>query len=94
LIGFEKFYSRFLQSEFGEEKIITLKSNNDFATLLRLYDSCGLLQLHWRENRGFMLADKITANSNTSITIGGFLKGNCINSNQIAHLTGFDDYLI
>jgi hypothetical protein len=41
-----------------------------------------------------MLADKITANSNTSITIGGFLKGNCINSNQIAHLTGFDDYLI
>jgi len=73
---------------------MTLRSNNDLVTLLRVYDSCGLLQQHWRDNRGFILGDRVTANSNTSFTIGGFLKGNCINSNQVAHLTGFDDYLI
>lgn len=26
--------------------------------------------------------------------VSGFLKGNCINSNQLVHITGFDDYQI
>lgn len=27
-----------------------------------------------------------------TITFKGFLKGNCVNSNQLVHITGFDDY--
>ena len=27
-----------------------------------------------------------------SITLKGFLKGNCIHANQLVHVTGFDDY--
>lgn len=40
-----------------------------------------------------MVADEV-AQDGENVVISGFLKGNCINSNQIAHLTGFDDYQI
>jgi hypothetical protein len=40
------------------------------------------------------LADQIETGQNGSIVVSGFLKGNCINANQIVHVTGFDDFHI
>lgn len=28
------------------------------------------------------------------LALSGFLKGSCVNANQLAHLTNFDDYAI
>lgn len=70
-----------------------MQNNNDISSLLRILDSCSLVNQHWKNQRGYLLADEISVN-NEYTTISGFLKGSCINSNQIAHLTGFDDYQI
>jgi hypothetical protein len=63
------------------------------STLFRVLDSCSLVNQFWKSQRGYILADEITVD-NGSVSISGFLKGSCINSNQIAHLTAFDDYHI
>lgn len=41
-----------------------------------------------------MLIDNIVAESAELVTVEGYLKGNCVHSNQLLHLTGFDDYEI
>lgn len=47
----------------------------------------------WRDNRGYLLAESVTYDGMTkSLEVSGFLKGNCINANQIAHITGIDDF--
>lgn len=40
-----------------------------------------------------MLADQVEV-LNGNLAVSGFLKGNCVNANQLVHLTGFDDYAI
>ena len=72
---------------------MTLHNNNDISTFLRVLDSCSLASQFWKAQRGYLLADEV-AQDGDNVTLSGFLKGSCINSNQIAHLTGFDDYHI
>lgn len=33
-------------------------------------------------------------NSSQKLIVSGFLKGNCINANQLVHITGLDDFEI
>jgi len=40
------------------------------------------------------LADQIESGENGSIVVSGFVKGNCINANQLVHITGFDDFQV
>lgn len=70
-----------------------MSNSFEMATLLRVVDSCSLSNQHWKSQRGYLLADEVAV-SNNNVTISGFLKGSCINSNQIAHLTAFEDYHI
>jgi len=64
------------------------------GSLLRVLDSCGLIQQFWKQQRGYFLADHVEKGEGNSIVLGGYLKGSCINANQLVHLTGFDDYQI
>jgi hypothetical protein len=49
--------------------------------------------LTWRDNRAYMLAESAKYDKNTqSLEVVGFLKGNCINANQLVHITGLDDF--
>ncbi len=41
-----------------------------------------------------MLADQIEVNENGTVSVSGFLKGNCINANQLVHVAGIDDFQI
>lgn len=42
-----------------------------------------------------MLAEEINYQPSTkSLEVVGFLKGNCINANQLVHITGIDDFEI
>lgn len=88
----ERFYSRFLVSEFGEEKYLGLREGQ-LAGVLRVLDSCSLGQQSWKGQRGYLLADQVEVLEG-SLALSGFLKGSCVNANQLAHLTGFDDYAI
>lgn len=83
-----------MTSEFGEERIMAMQTNNDISTLFRTLDSCGLVRQSWKEERGYLLADQVEVNEQGSVMVSGFLKGNCINSNQIVHVTGLDDFHI
>lgn len=40
------------------------------------------------------MVDNVVLNQNQTVTFEGFLKGNCVHSNQLIHVTGFDDYEI
>jgi hypothetical protein len=88
----EKFYSRFLTSEFGEEKSVSV-GEGEFGPLLRVLDSCSLGRQSWKGQRGYLLGDQVEVVEGR-LAISGFLKGSCINANQLVHLTGFDDYAI
>jgi len=89
-----KFYKRFLTSEFNESKSVTLQSNNDIVNLFRTLDSCGLVAQSWKTDRGYILADQAEVNAEGNVTVFGFLKGSCINPNQLVHVTGLDDFQI
>lgn len=89
-----KYYKRFLSSEFGEEKTITLHNNSDILSLIRTLDSTGLVLQPWKKDRGYLLADSVELDSQGKVVVSGYLKGNCINANQLVHITGFDDYQI
>jgi hypothetical protein len=39
-----------------------------------------------------MLVQNLVKGENGSIVLQGFLKGNCINANQLIHITGVDDF--
>jgi hypothetical protein len=41
-----------------------------------------------------LLADHVELGLQGNLVVSGFLKGNCINSNQLVHVTGFEDYQI
>lgn len=61
---------------------------------MRTCDSCSLSNQAWKSDRSYILADQVEAGQNGSIIVSGFLKGNCINANQIVHVTGADDFHI
>lgn len=63
------------------------------GTLMRVLDSCSLGNQSWKGHRGYLLADQVEV-LNGNLAISGFLKGSCVNANQLAHLTGFDDYAV
>ena len=74
--------------------MIALEKESDIAGLLRVLDSCGLVGKGWKEQRGYLLADHVEKSPNNSLVVGGFVKGSCINANQLVHVTGFGDYQI
>ncbi len=59
-----------------------------------MLDSCGLESQSWKKQRGYFLADQVELVGQNSISISGYLKGACVNANQIVHITGFEDYHI
>ena len=89
-----KFYKRFFISEFGEEKTLNIETESDVSTLFRTLDSCGLAAQPWKQERGYLLADKVEVNEDGQVVVCGFLKGNCVNANQLVHITGVDDFQI
>ena len=89
-----KFYKRFLTSEFTEERSVTIQGPNDISSLLRTFDSCGLAQQAWKNERGFILGDNVEMDSEGRIMVSGFVKGSCINPNQLVHVTGVDDFQV
>lgn len=70
-----------------------LSVGEQFAPLLRVLDSCSLAVQAWKGQRGYLLADQVEL-IDGKLALSGFLKGSCINANQLAHLTNFDDYAI
>lgn len=74
--------------------MVTMQSNNDISTLFRTFDSCSLVSQVWKRERGYLLADQIEVDSKGAVVVSGFLKGNCINANQLVHVTGLDDFHI
>ena len=73
---------------------MTIQGPNDISSLLRTFDSCGLVQQAWKNERGFILGDNVEMDSEGKITVSGFVKGSCINPNQLVHVTGVDDFQI
>jgi len=39
-----------------------------------------------------MLVENVRKSENGNIVLEGFLKGNCVNANQLVHITGLDDF--
>ena len=55
----ERFYSRFIVSEFGDEKCLNW-SEGQLGTVLRVFDSSSLGQnLSWKSQKGYLLADQV-----------------------------------
>lgn len=62
--------------------------------LIRTIDSINVQGQSWKSQRGYMLVENITKAPNGNIVLQGFLKGNCVNANQLIHITGLDDFEI
>ncbi|KRX00267.1 hypothetical protein PPERSA_10766 [Pseudocohnilembus persalinus] len=90
----KKLFQRFFAGEFSNE-MVTLEDEATILPYLRKLQTTPLQSLTWREDRGYMLADKVSFNQNTQLLeVEGFLKGNYLNANQLMHVTGYDDYQI
>ena len=89
-------FKRFLVAQIGENaKYIDFRARElDANKLLRLMDAAHVDRQQWKTQRGCVLVDNIVQASEETLTVEGFLKGNCINPNQLVHITGFDDYQI
>lgn len=93
----ERLFKRFISSELGEnDRINYLKGNqHELNKLLRQIDTTTPEEQPWKKERGYMLIEDITTDATSgNLTFHGFLKGNCVNANQLVHVTGFDDYEI
>ena len=91
----ERLFKRFISSELGEnDKITYIKADQDYQKLLRQMDTVSLSLQPWKSQRGYMLIENYTINSQNSVTFHGYLKGNCINANQLVHINGFEDYAL
>ena len=40
------------------------------------------------------MADQVEVNAEGNVAISGFVKGSCVNPNQLVHVTGFDDFYV
>ncbi|EAR91270.3 carboxy-terminal domain transketolase (macronuclear) [Tetrahymena thermophila SB210] len=90
----KKLFQRYFASEF-EDHFVSIENEQSIFTLLRQLQARTLLPYDWKEQRGYMLADEVTVNpTNGVVEITGFLRGHCINANQLIHITGYDDYEI
>ncbi len=83
-----------MTSQLGEDaKVVTILNDQDRGKLVRTLDTVHVNPQPWKAQRGYMLVENLKRENNM-IVLEGFLKGNCINANQLVHLTGFDDYEI
>lgn len=58
-------------------------------------DTTSILHQSWKSERGYMLVQNVSIDEKSNnVTFHGFLKGNCVNANQLVHVTGFEDYAI
>lgn len=90
-----RLFKRFLTSELGEEdKIVTVSNPNNLNKLVRTIDSLSVNNQAWKNQRGYMLVENISKAENGNFVLQGFLKGNCVNANQLIHITGLDDFEI
>lgn len=88
-----RLFRRFLTSELGEdEKIVSVSSPNDLNKLIRTIDSINMKRQAWKNQRGYMMVENVKMAENGSLVLEGFLKGNCVNANQLIHITGIDDF--
>lgn len=89
------FYQHFFPNA---EKAYMLESKNDSMNLLRTLSQKIPKGIHWRDTRGYLLADhldKVTINGNEDLlTITGIVRGTGFNVNGLIHLPGFGDFQI
>lgn len=57
----KKLFSRFFAGEFSEN-VVSLEDESSILTYLRKLQSIPLRLLTWREQRGYLLADKVNFN--------------------------------
>lgn len=67
--------------------------HGEIFQFLRSLQSTNPIPLAFRDNRPYMLAESAKYDPTTQqLQVVGFLKGNCINANQLVHITGIDDF--
>jgi pre-rRNA-processing protein TSR1 len=80
------------------EKLFMLENNNDSLNLLRNLCQKVPKGIHWRDSRGYLLADNLDKfevdESNKILTIDGIVRGTGFNVNGLIHLPGFGDFQI
>ena len=80
------------------EKLFALENKSDSLNLLRNLCQKVPKGIHWRDSRGYLLADhldKIQIDETTSVlTIDGTVRGTGFNVNGLIHLPGFGDFQI
>lgn len=88
-----RLFKRFLTSELGEEeRVLAVSSPNDLNKLIRTIDSINVHTQAWKSQRGYLLVENVAKTSSGQVVLQGFLKGNCVNANQLVHITGLDDF--
>ncbi|EGR34439.1 ribosome biogenesis protein, putative [Ichthyophthirius multifiliis] len=91
----KKLFQRYFMSEFQPESFISIENEQTIFQLLRTLQGTQLQNFEWKENRGYMLCDEVLVNTqNQVVEFTGFLRGSCINANQLLHVTGYDDFQI
>lgn len=81
------------------DKLYILENKNDSSNLLRSLCQKIPKGIHWRDNRGYLVADhldKISGNSENEnlLIIDGIVRGTGFNINGLIHLPGFGDFQI
>lgn len=80
------------------EKLYTLENSSDSLNLLRTLCQKVPKGIHWRDTRGYLVADqldKFQFDENTSLlTIDGIVRGTGFNVNGLIHIPGFGNFQI
>ncbi|TID18155.1 hypothetical protein CANINC_003896 [Pichia inconspicua] len=80
------------------EKLYTLENSSDSLNLLRTLCQKVPKGIHWRDTRGYLVADhldKFQFDENTSLlTIDGIVRGTGFDINGLVHIPGFGDFQI
>lgn len=89
------FYEHFFPNV---EKLYTLENDSESMNLLRNICQKVPKGIHWRDNRGYLLADKLDKvhinEVESVLTIDGIVRGTGFNVNGLIHLPGFGDFQI
>lgn len=80
------------------DKLYTLENSSESSNLLRTLCQKVPKGIHWRDVRGYLIADhldKFQFNEETSLlTIDGIVRGTGFNVNGLVHIPGFGDFQI
>lgn len=80
------------------EKLFILENNTDSLNLLRNICQKVPKGIHWRDSRGYLLANNLDKfqldESNNLLVIDGIVRGTGFNINGLIHLPGFGDFQI